>query len=646
MKFQGVQGLITGWSGAICSHLIRFKTGLMPDIVRAKGMQRALACKIGLLALVMALSPAHAKDLDFSQSSSEAVDITTVARWAQDPQGALRFDEVRSAPSPLQFRGPGAGNWSADFGSTTQAYWLNFRISNHGNVSAERVLMMASPLLDQWDAYVESADGSLRQYKSGWTADPDSRPVPAPFFSLPLALGPGQTQSVWIRVQSPFGADASAMLLTNSQFQTIQMEWSARNAWRMGLCALGLGVTALLWAVTRRTIYPLYGALVLCAMGWLGLHSGQWQARLPLGDFALAPMLPPLSSLCLSWAAIALLRHALNLAKFARQPDRLAKAWMIAGLLLACLLVWPALSASVLPYYLGLTYLAVLLITAHQSLRQGWPASVFLGAELLPVLVSYGQTLADSAAPDPILMFAPPGHNGVILAVALIGFAIGLQQAHKLRTQLQALRTLLTQQNQALERARQLEIDLESTVSQRTQSLALAAQRLESLSTVDGGTGVANRRRFDETLLVEWGRAARDKRPLSIALIDVDWFKSYNDHYGHPAGDECLRQLARVFEAGVMRSGDLIARYGGEEFVLLAPDTDNNGIQTIANYLCQEVFALEMPHDGSHYGRVSVSIGVATAYPHKGSKASILVDEADAALYRAKAQGRHRVAGP
>jgi diguanylate cyclase (GGDEF)-like protein len=159
-------------------------------------------------------------------------------------------------------------------------------------------------------------------------------------------------------------------------------------------------------------------------------------------------------------------------------------------------------------------------------------------------------------------------------------------------------------------------------------------------------TGIANRRRFDETLPVEWGRAARDKRPLSVALIDVDWFKAYNDAYGHPAGDECLRRLARVFEAGVMRSGDLIARYGGEEFVLIAPDTDLNGINTIASYLCQEVFALGLDNTASPFGRISVSIGVATAYPHRGSKPALLIQEADAALYRAKHRGRHRVAGP
>jgi two-component system, sensor histidine kinase LadS len=205
---------------------------------------------------------------------------------------------------------------------------------------------------------------------------------------------------------------------------------------------------------------------------------------------------------------------------------------------------------------------------------------------------------------------------------------------------------LLQEQKLALEHAHQGEIDLESQVSQRTRELAMAAQRLEALSTVDSLTGVANRRRFDQTLHMEWGRAARDKRPLSVAMIDVDWFKAYNDRYGHTAGDACLHHLARVFEAGVTRNGDLIARYGGEEFVLLAPDTDHNGINTIASYLCQEVFALALQHEGSPYGRVSVSIGLATAFPHRGTKPLQLVQQADGALYRAKLQGRNRVAGP
>ena len=606
------------------------------------GMRLALLAALSCVAM----AAASAKDVDFSQGADKPVDITTVARWAPEPQGVLRFDEVRVAPSALQWKGPGAGNWSADFGPSTNAYWLNFHVSNRGSAGVARVLVLANPLLDHLDTYVESADGALVQYKTGWAMDTETRPLPTPLFALPLPLGPGQEQSVWLRVHSPFSADASGLLMTQAQFEAAQIESAARNAWRMGVCCAALVISLLLWSVSRRAIYPLYTTVVLLAMLWLAQRSGELMGWVECKDCSFTPMLPSLTSLALCAAGVALLRHALGLAKLAPGADKFIKIWALGAIALACLLFWPAFSGALVPYFMGLSYLALLALTATQTLRQGWTAGLFLAAQVLPLVVAYGQTLADSASPDPMLMLAPPGHNGLVVGVILLGLAVGLQQAHKLRTQLQALRTLLTQQNQALERARQMEIDLEATVSQRTQSLALAAQRLESLSTVDGVTGVANRRRFDETLLVEWGRAARDKRPLSIALIDVDWFKSYNDCYGHPAGDECLRQLARVFEAGVMRNGDLIARYGGEEFVLIAPDTDHNGIQTIANYLCQEVFALGMPHEGSHYGRVSVSIGVATAYPHQGSKAAALVQEADAALYRAKAQGRHRVAGP
>jgi diguanylate cyclase (GGDEF)-like protein len=114
-------------------------------------------------------------------------------------------------------------------------------------------------------------------------------------------------------------------------------------------------------------------------------------------------------------------------------------------------------------------------------------------------------------------------------------------------------------------------------------------------------------------LRVECSRAARSRQALSVAIIAIDWFAEFNARYGHESGDACLCQLARVLETGVMRSGDLIARYSGGSFVLLAPDTEAHGILSIANYLCQEVLRLELLHQDSPYGCVSISIGVATA---------------------------------
>ena len=201
-------------------------------------------------------------------------------------------------------------------------------------------------------------------------------------------------------------------------------------------------------------------------------------------------------------------------------------------------------------------------------------------------------------------------------------------------------------QRDALEKLQATEIALESKVSQRTHELHLAVQQIEALTAQDGLTGVANRRRFDDGLKVEWGRATRSRQALSIAVIDIDWFTEFNTRYGHESGDACLCQLARVLETGVMRSGDLIARYSGGAFVLLAPDTDAHGILSIANYLCQEVLRLALPHHDSPYGCVSISIGVATAYAQDSTSSDGLLLRAQTCLASAQAQGRNRaVAG-
>ncbi|NBD19219.1 diguanylate cyclase [Aquabacterium fontiphilum] len=168
-------------------------------------------------------------------------------------------------------------------------------------------------------------------------------------------------------------------------------------------------------------------------------------------------------------------------------------------------------------------------------------------------------------------------------------------------------------------------------------------QELGELARRDGLTGLANRRAFDEALALEWDRARRTGRPLALLMVDVDHFKAYNDHFGHPAGDTCLVRLAEALSAVVRRPGDQAARYGGEEFTVLLPDTDEAGAEATARRLTEEVDRLALPHPKSSAGRhVSVSIGVAVARPDGQMARDNLVDRADAALYAAKHGGRHR----
>ncbi|NBC46604.1 MAG: diguanylate cyclase [Gammaproteobacteria bacterium] len=173
-------------------------------------------------------------------------------------------------------------------------------------------------------------------------------------------------------------------------------------------------------------------------------------------------------------------------------------------------------------------------------------------------------------------------------------------------------------------------------------SLKLKTDLLENLAQLDGLTNIPNRRRFDLLFEQEWARLGRDQQPLALAMIDVDHFKAYNDHYGHGAGDNCLRQVAAVLRRALHRPADLVARYGGEEFVLMLPNTDAQGGCTIAERARHAVAEAGLPHaDSQTADHVTVSIGVAAAAAPIGDRA-LLLEAADQALYQAKRDGRNR----
>jgi diguanylate cyclase (GGDEF)-like protein len=189
--------------------------------------------------------------------------------------------------------------------------------------------------------------------------------------------------------------------------------------------------------------------------------------------------------------------------------------------------------------------------------------------------------------------------------------------------------------------------DLQALVAARTGELEESNAKLATLSSTDGLTGITNRRGFDDALEKEWRRARRNGAPLALAMLDVDHFKSYNDCYGHQAGDHCLRIVAGVIESFGRRPSDLVARYGGEEFALLAPALEVNEMLVIADAICVELARLAMPHTQSPHGVVTISIGVATLRPADlldAADTAMLVGLADQALYRAKQAGRNRAA--
>ena len=174
--------------------------------------------------------------------------------------------------------------------------------------------------------------------------------------------------------------------------------------------------------------------------------------------------------------------------------------------------------------------------------------------------------------------------------------------------------------------------------------LVVANQKLEVYSQTDGLLRIANRKYFDSRLNDEWNRAIREQYPIGLLMIDVDFFKNYNDHYGHLAGDACLQAVARAASCKMVRAIDLLARFGGEEFVVMLPSTDLDGAHKVALGICEAVSGLAIPHAASSIAdHVTVSIGVASVLPDRQSTTGQVVAKADQALYAAKQQGRNRV---
>jgi diguanylate cyclase (GGDEF)-like protein len=188
----------------------------------------------------------------------------------------------------------------------------------------------------------------------------------------------------------------------------------------------------------------------------------------------------------------------------------------------------------------------------------------------------------------------------------------------------------------------QLYASLEARVADRTKALENANEQLEALSGTDALTGLANRRRFDQTLDDAWEVSLRNGRPLAVVLIDIDHFKRYNDNYGHVAGDDCLRKVAAAL-GGVARTTDLVCRYGGEEFVVIVPGADSAVAHAIGERCRIAVAQLELEHSTTDRGIVTLSIGTASRRPGPDVTATELVEAADQALYRAKDGGRDQV---
>jgi len=205
----------------------------------------------------------------------------------------------------------------------------------------------------------------------------------------------------------------------------------------------------------------------------------------------------------------------------------------------------------------------------------------------------------------------------------------------------------ITEHKQAereLQKAKEVAEAAKLKLEETNQQLEEANKALQQLTIIDGLTGIANRRHFDQVLDKEWRRALREQKSLSLILSDIDFFKNYNDYYGHLEGDDCLKQVAKLLRDTARRPGDLVARYGGEEFAIVLPDTISENASKLAEKIRRDILSLRIPHNRSLISRyVTLSLGIASAIPASNLTPKSLIEAADRSLYKAKNEGRNRV---
>ncbi len=582
--------------------------------------------------------------LDISQLAQTPVSLTQYFAVLEDSSRSLTFDDVLKPDIASKFQGNQPTATALNYGYSHSAYWLRVALRNGRDVPRELMLELSQPSLGSVQLYQALADGRYKSTSTGMTEPFSTRPYPNRQFVFPLTFPANSDQLVYLRIQSTNPTYVPVTLWTPLAFHLHERNDYRAHSWYFGMATAMIVFNLLLFIGLRDAIYLLYVAFAsVMALSLASLTGLAKEFLWP--DASLWADISMTVGFSLSFAALLVfMRRMLETRKVIPKFDPYLKSF-IGFLLLSTIgfVFWyPALIqlaallyiiASVMVLGLGLYCVlkrqrsAIFFVGAYTLLLFGVVVTALRNSGVLPInLVTMNALQVGSAAEMLLLAFALADRFNVI-------------RRDKERAQAQALEA----HQQLVAHLRSSERLLEARVTQRTDELQVMNHKLEALSAMDGLTGIANRRRFDEVLAKEWARAARQGQSLALAMFDVDWFKRYNDHYGHLAGDECLRAVARTLDASICRSGDLVARYGGEEFVFIAPAIEGGDALSMAWNVCKAIEALALQHETSTFGCVTISAGVAALMPAEGDTADVLVRCADQALYLAKEQGRNRV---
>ena len=586
---------------------------------------------------------ANAAVVELTGAQDKPLSLTAYLGLLEDPDGGLTLEQVRSPELSARFRHDQPAANALALGFTRSAYWIRLSLRNASDAPQQHLLVVENPRIAQVRLHQPDAQGDYRVIDTGCDNPVANRVYTSRNFAFPVSLAPGEQQDIYLRVASDVGLLVPLKLWSEPAFQAQERAEYVLKAWYFGIATAMFLFNLMLFIALRDRIYLLYVSFVASTACTLAVKDGLAAQLLPaLGWLDTNEAYWSFASLT-ACALLLFMRRMLGTRELLPRIDRLllglVALYLVTPLVYAVALQSVARIAIVLNL---LTVLIVLVVALVCALKRQRSARFFLAAFTLLMLGGVMTTLRAMGV-LPTNVFTVDGLQlGSALEMLLLAFALADRINVMRKAKALAQQQLLQAQQLLVETLQNSERELEQRVAERTDQLQQLNQRLEALSQTDGLTGVANRRHFDQALELEWGRAQRSGAPLALAMLDVDWFKAYNDHYGHPAGDDCLRQIAATLTRTVNRGSDLVARYGGEEFVFLAPMTDCEGILAMARRVVEAIPALQLPHADSPEKIVTVSLGIAALVPQPGQTVESLLQQADEALYRAKSLGRNR----
>ncbi|MDD1609852.1 MAG: sensor domain-containing diguanylate cyclase [Methylococcaceae bacterium] len=583
------------------------------------------------------------KILEISQTKQTPISLTEYLAVFEDPSLTLTQTDVQKADIAARFKTDFPAAEAISFDYSRSAYWLRLTLHNTSDHPLERMLEIGYPLLSNVQFYQPMASGAYQSITTGLALPFATRPYPNRYFVFPITVLAHTEQAYYLRIQATDAIIVPARLWEPQDFHRYERNDYLAQAWYFGMATAMILFNLLLFIALRDVIYLLYISFVSCMTLTIASQNGLskeflWPNAMLWSDIS---QFICDSLIFVTW--LLFMRRMLNTQTVIPKLDRFLKVMVGINLFT---LVGFAVSLQTFAESVVLLYLTSIIFVLGVGLfctfKRQRSAYFFVIASTVLCFAAVITALNNLGFLPTNFLTVNALQFGSTLEMLLLAFALA-DRFNEIRRQKEiAQNQVLAAQQHLVENLQSSERILETRVAERTAELHTLNRKLEALSMTDGLTGIANRRHFDDVLAREWDRALRLNQPLALAILDVDWFKKYNDHYGHQEGDDCLRSVAAILATNVCRTGDLVARYGGEEFVFIAPATDGDNALTMAKKVCETLQALTLPHEMSEFGCVTFSIGVAAIIPSKENTLDSLVKAADDALYRAKAQGRNR----